>query len=171
MRVEQEFSKWDRRFFELCRLVASWSEDRRRKVGAVIVGPANQVISIGYNGLPRGISGEVEIRHRREDGEKYHWFEHAERNAIYSAARMGTSTENCRLYINLFPCADCVRGIIQSGIVEVNTFARPELGDNFDHSFDVAMTMLEEANIVLRIFPDREPTSSDLPPRTKESDL
>jgi len=158
MRAEHKMSKWDTRFFQLCHLTATWSEDRRRKVGAVIVGAANEVRAIGYNGLPRGVSGKVDERHSPEEREKYHWFEHAERNAIYNAARAGTSVQGCRLYVSLFPCADCARGIIQSGIVQVNTFDRPDKDDNFERSFEVALTMFEEAQIELRIFSEPRAT-------------
>ncbi|MCK1642370.1 dCMP deaminase [Bradyrhizobium sp. 157] len=145
--------KWDRRFFELCRLVATWSEDRSRKVGAVVVGPANDIRAIGFNGLPRKVDGNQQGRHSKQDGEKYYWFEHAERNAIYNAARSGISTEGCRMYSSLFPCADCVRGIIQSGIVELNTFQEPESDEFFRRSFEVARAMLKEAAVEIRIFP------------------
>lgn len=155
MRVESEMSKWDERLFQLCHLTAAWSEDRRTKVGAVIVGPANEVRAIGYNGLPRGVSGAIDLRYSPEDNEKYYWFEHAERNAIYNAARAGTSTDGCRLYVSLFPCSDCARGIIQSGIVQVNTFRRPDADKKSDHTFEVALTMFEEAHIELRLFSER----------------
>jgi dCMP deaminase len=145
--------KWDRRFFELCQLVATWSEDRSRKVGAVIVGPANDIRAIGFNGLPRRVSSNHDQRHSRQDGEKYYWFEHAERNAIYNAARSGIGTEGCRMYSSLFPCADCTRGIIQSGIIELNTFPTPEVDEVFHRSFEVAKAMLQEASVSLRLFP------------------
>ncbi|MCK1289381.1 MULTISPECIES: deaminase [unclassified Bradyrhizobium] len=144
--------KWDRRFFELSRLVATWSEDQSRKVGAVIVGPANDIRAIGFNGLPRLVSSEPEERHSRQGGEKYYWFEHAERNAIYNAARSGISTEGCRMYTSLFPCADCTRGIIQSGIVELNSFHAPDVDEVFQRSFEVAKIMLNEAGIAVRLF-------------------
>jgi dCMP deaminase len=156
MGAKHTMSRWDVRFFQLCYLIGTWSEDQRRKVGAVIAGPANEVRAIGYNGLPRGVNGEAELRHSREGGEKYYWFEHAERNAIYNAARAGIGTAGCRLYVSVFPCADCARGIIQSGIVQINTFRRPEEDVNFDRSFDVALTMFEEANIELRIFREHQ---------------
>ena len=110
---------------------------------------------MGITGFPRGVSSEIEDRHSPKEGEKYYWFEHAERNAIYNAARAGIGTAGCRLYVSLFPCSDCARGIIQSGIVQVNAFRRPKVDANFDHSFDVALTMLEEAQIELRIFSER----------------
>jgi dCMP deaminase len=146
--------KWDRRFFQLSRLVASWSEDESRKVGAVIVGPANDIRAIGFNGLPRHVKDDHQDRHSKQDGEKYYWFEHAERNAIYNAARSGISTEGCRMYTSLFPCADCTRGIIQSGITELNTFQAPEKDDFFTRSFEVARAMLKEASLKVRLFPD-----------------
>jgi dCMP deaminase len=152
MRTEVEMSKWDARFFQLCQVIATWSEDRRRKVGAVIVGSANEVRATGYNGLPRSVSGDGDLRHNSEDGEKYYWLEHAERNAIYNAARAGISTEGCRIYVSLFSCSDCARGIIQSGIVQVNTFPRPDADKTFDRSFDVALTMFEEARVEVRLF-------------------
>jgi dCMP deaminase len=145
-------NKWDRRFFDLGRLVSSWSEDRSRKVGAVIVGPANDLRAIGYNGLPRGVRSNVEERHDRTANEKYYWFEHAERNAIYNAARSGIATEGCRLYTTLFPCADCARAIIQSGIVELNSFSPPESEEIFGRSFEVARSMFSEAKLLVRLF-------------------
>jgi dCMP deaminase len=154
-------NKWDKRFFELCDLVASWSEDRSRKVGAVIVGAANDVRAIGFNGLPRGINGKIIERHSHREGEKYLWFEHAERNAVFNAARAGVHIEGCRIYTNLFPCADCVRAIIQCGIAEINTFERPADYPAFDRSFEVALEMLEEANVRVRIFPDERDKIGD----------
>lgn len=143
---------WDRRFFEMCALLGSWSEDRSRQVGCVIVGNANDVRALGFNGLPRGVNGGVDERHRRENGEKYYWFEHAERNAIYNAARVGTPIAGCRLYANLFPCAECVRAIIQSGIVSVHTYNPPQIDVTFSRSFEVATAMLEESGVELYVY-------------------
>lgn len=147
-----EMDKWDRRFFSVCDLVSSWSEERGRKVGAVIVGPANDIRSTGYNGLPRGINADVERRHQKSEGEKYFWFEHAERNAIYNAARSGTSIEGCTLYSSLFPCADCVRAIIQSGIAHLKTYSPPQSDPTFARSFEVSSEMLAEAGVRVSFF-------------------
>lgn len=150
-------NKWDQRFFQLCDVVASWSEDRSRKVGAVIVGPDNEVRSLGFNGLPRGISAEHDERHSRTEGEKYFWFEHAERNAIYNAARVGISVGGCRIYTSLFPCADCTRAIIQSGIIQLNTFSAPDADETFFRSFEVSIAMLSEAGLQIRHFSKARP--------------
>jgi dCMP deaminase len=145
-------STWDQRFFELVICISSWSEDRSRKVGAVIVGPDNEIRSTGYNGMPRGINSKFEARHSRDDGEKYFWFEHAERNAIYNAARIGVSLNGCRLYVSLFPCSDCARAIIQSGICQINTFEPPANEAVFGRSFEVSRDMFLEAGISVNYF-------------------
>jgi len=146
------YSTWDDRLFSLCRFIAGWSEDRSRKVGCVIIGTANEVRSIGFNGLPRGVM-DKDGRHSRESGEKYFWFEHAERNAIYNAARSGVSLSGCRMYCSHFPCADCARAIVQSGIAELLTFAPPERDQTFSRSYKIAEMILSEGGVKLRIFP------------------
>jgi dCMP deaminase len=100
-------------------------------VGSVIVGSGNEIRGTGYNGLPRKVSAHHEARHSRENGEKYLWFEHAERNAIYNMARTGVSTLGCRIYVDNFPCADCARAIIQSGLVQLNSFTPDVMDANF----------------------------------------
>ena len=145
---------WDGRFFQLCKLIASWSEDQSRKIGSVILGPAHDIRATGYNGLPRGVSANIFARHDKTDGEKYFWFEHAERNAIYNAARAGTSIEGCVLYSTLFPCADCARAIVQSGIITLNTFASPENDPTYARSFKVATELMSEGGVEVRVFAD-----------------
>ena len=146
-----EETLWTRRFLDLADLIASWSDDRDHHVGAVIVGAAHEVRAAGYNGLPRGVRGLDDARYDRASGEKFHWVEHAERNAIYNAARAGTSITGCTIYVNRFPCADCARAIIQSGIAHVNCPPRPENDGALDHSFLVAETLLAEAGVALTI--------------------
>lgn len=143
-------ASWDNRFISLCEFVAEWSEERGRKVGAVIVGQKNTILSIGYNGLPRGVSAIPDNRHSRENDEKYFWFEHAERNAIYNAARTGTSLENSRIYSSLFPCADCARAIVQSGIAELITRRPPVSEKHYGKSMDISSEIFNEASINIR---------------------
>jgi len=150
---------WTRRFMALCDTVANWSEDRDFHVGCVIVGPdGREVRATGYNGLPRGVSGEDPTRFDRASGEKFYWIEHAERNAIYNAARAGVSLEGCTAYVNRFPCADCGRALIQSGIARVVAPPIPEADGKLDHSFQVSMQMLKEAGVkVTEVQPDPAP--------------
>ena len=84
----------------------------------MIVGRDNEIVSTGYNSFPRGIDDNV--AERQERPEKYFWFEHAERNAIYNAARIGVSTKGCTMFLTCdIPCADCARGIINAGINKI----------------------------------------------------
>jgi len=136
----------------MCAVVGSWSEDQSRQIGCVIAGDANEVRAVGFNGLPRGVNASVEERHRREGGEKYHWFEHAERNAIYNAARVGVALAGCRMYVSLYPCADCARAIIQSGIISVHTFAPPTNDAVFFRSYEIAKRMMSEAGVKVILY-------------------
>ncbi|MEP3277705.1 MAG: deaminase [Stappiaceae bacterium] len=147
--MKSKQSKWDNRFFGLCDHIAEWSEDRDFQVGCVIVGPGCEIRSTGYNGLPRGVKDIDPSRFDRPSGEKFHWFEHAERNAIYNAARVGIDLAGCTLYVNRFPCADCGRSIIQSGITRLCCPPIPESDGALDYSFRVSATMLEEAGITV----------------------
>ena len=79
-------AKWDHRFIALARHLAEWSKDPTTKVGCVIVGPSNEVRALGYNGVPRNLR---DLPSRLSRPEKYQWIEHAERNAVYMAARTG----------------------------------------------------------------------------------
>ena len=103
-------------FIKLADVVAEKSKDRSTKVGVVVVGPDREIRSTGYNGFPRGINDDIDERHERPA--KYDWTEHAERNAVYNAARMGQSLKDCTMYFNWepCPCVDCARAIIQAGI-------------------------------------------------------
>jgi dCMP deaminase len=138
---------------ELCDHLATWSEDPSRKVGAVVVGKENCIISTGYNGLPRGIIADAEKHFDRTDGRKYHWLEHAERNAIFNAARNGISTDRTTIYCNLFPCSDCARAIIQSGISTLVTREVPKDEDRFAESMSISLEMLMESGVSVRFIP------------------
>ena len=107
--------KWNEYFRTLANVVKLKSKDANTQIGAVIVGVDNEIISTGYNSFPRGIDDTVSERQERP--EKYYWFVHAEQNAIYNAARIGVSTKGATMYLTCgMPCADCCKGIINSGI-------------------------------------------------------
>lgn len=102
---------------ELADHIASWSYDPRTKVGAVIVDEKNRVVSVGYNGFPRGVD---DAPHRYEDRSTKHLFvAHAERNAIDNAPLM---VDGCTLYVPLKPCVECAKSIIQKGISRVISY-------------------------------------------------
>lgn len=143
-------ANWKDRFIKLAFNIASWSKDRNRKVGAVIVDGDNRIVSQGYNGFPCGCNDEEESRHERPA--KYLYTEHAERNAIYTACRLGVSVEDCKIYITDFPCADCARAIIQSGVKYVIA-PKPD----FDHerwgeSWSASLEMFLETGIKVEYY-------------------
>ena len=139
---------WDSRFMNLARHIATWSKDRSRQVGCVIVGPDNEIRAYGFNGFPRGVDDDAEGRHARPA--KYKWTEHAERNAIYNAARIGTPLQGCRMYLPWFPCMDCARAVVQSGIAEL-ICERPDLSDpQWGGDFADVPLLLEEAEVRIR---------------------
>lgn len=147
MYFEQEL-KWHRRFLEIADSVSTWSKDQSRGVGCVIVGPNKEIRSTGYNGFPRNINDNIQARHERPL--KYKWTEHAERNAVYNAARMGVTVQECTMYSTLYPCADCARAIVQSGITQVITREPDWKNDRFAEDFKITKEMLAEAKIVVR---------------------
>jgi dCMP deaminase len=106
---------WTEYFLNIAEQVKLKSKDESTQIGAVIVGEDNEVLSTGYNSFPRGMDDSKQERQERP--EKYFWFEHAERNAIYNAARVGTALKNSTIYLTSgVPCMDCARGIVNSGI-------------------------------------------------------
>ena len=106
---------WVNYYKQLANTVKLKSKDKYTQIGAVIVGEDGEIVSTGYNSFPRGLDDSIELRQERP--EKYYWFEHAERNAIYNAARIGVSTKGTTMYLSCgLPCADCARGIINAGV-------------------------------------------------------
>lgn len=116
--MEKNNLTWDEYFMGLSKLSALRSKDPNTKVGACIVNQDFRIVGIGYNGFPMGCSDD-EFPWER-DGEfvdtKYPYVVHAEQNAILNAT---TSLKKCKIYVSLFPCHECVKHIIQSGIKEI----------------------------------------------------
>ncbi len=146
-------SDWDTYFMNIARSVSLRSKDRSTKVGCVLVGPENNIRSTGYNGFPRGINDDAEERHQRP--EKYFWTEHAERNAIYAAARSGTSTNGCRIYIPWYPCIDCARALVQAGIVEVVCIKPDTNTPKWGEEFIRSEILFKEANVNIRYYEEK----------------
>lgn len=117
MNPPKQIDSWDTFWMSMAYLVSMKSKDPSTKVGCVIVGEENNLLSMGYNGPPRGYNDkDPKIYHRPL---KYLIFEHGERNAIYNATRNGTALMGSTLYITWIPCSDCARAIIQTGIKHV----------------------------------------------------
>lgn len=111
--------KWDEYFMGIAILSAKRSKDPSTQVGACIVDSNNKVVSIGYNGMPRGVDDD-RIPWGHGDGldSKYLYVCHAEFNAILNT-RDGSALNGCRIYVTLFPCNECAKAIIQTGIKEI----------------------------------------------------
>jgi dCMP deaminase len=142
---------WDRYYLEICRVVAARSKDPNTQIGCVIVGPAHEIRSTGYNSLPRHIRDDVPERFERPT--KYLWMEHAERNAICNAARAGTATEACTIYVEIMPCMDCARAIVQAGIVQVVVSASRMAeysSEYYDQHFGIVEILFAEASVKVR---------------------
>ena len=113
----EDYINWDEYFMGVAMLAARRSKDPNTQVGACIVSQDNIIISTGYNGMPKGCSDD-EFPWEREGAEtKYPYVVHAELNAILNAN--GRDLRGSRLYVALFPCNECAKAIIQSGVKEV----------------------------------------------------
>lgn len=136
--------KWDCRFMEMARLVASWSKDPSSQVGAVIA-RGKFLVSVGFNGLPQGIADTAERLENREI--KYPIILHAEINAVLSARQ---DIRGCTLYVTPYmPCPQCAAVIVQAGVTRIvyapsdhERWGKPLLSE----------TMFREANIELSEF-------------------
>lgn len=139
--------KWHKRFLKVVNEVASWSKDRNSKMGSMIMTPDRIPRSYGYNGFPRNIDDDVDERHGRP--QKYKYFEHSERNAIYNCAREGTPTKGCYMYIAYAPCSDCARGIIQAGITKIfiPKDAKIDNTSKWEEDWKYSKEMLDEAGV------------------------
>lgn len=143
---------WDKTFLNLCDEIAQRSKDPSTKVGACIVAPDKTIVSMGYNGFPRGCNDDPEIYQDRDV--KYLRTIHAEVNAIITARRDLTG---CTLYVSpLHPCANCAAIIIQSGIKRV-VYTTPqssaEAASRWLQNFQVAVEMFDEAGIQVNVVP------------------
>lgn len=113
------YISWDEYFMGIAILSSSRSKDPGTQVGCCIVTPENKISSLGYNGFPRGCSDDEfpwEKNNKNELDNKYLYVCHAEINAILNS---NNQLKNNILYVTLFPCNECAKAIIQSGIKEV----------------------------------------------------
>jgi dCMP deaminase len=138
--------KWDLRFLELAKHISEWSRDPSTKVGAVAT-YERRVLATGYNGFPKGIA---DLPGRLLDrNEKLLRTVHAEANIVAQAAQHGVSLKNSTIYIWPFlPCSNCCTLMIQVGVRRV-VVPRTPIPDRWRASFDMSVSMLDEANVVL----------------------
>ena len=158
-----DYISWDEYFMGVAMLAARRSKDPNTQVGACIVSQDNIIISTGYNGMPKGCSDDLFPWERTGEETKYPYVVHAELNAILNAN--GRDLRGSKLYVALFPCNECAKAIIQSGVKEVIY-----LSDKYDgtpmnlaskrmlHAARVKQTKLRPSveNIVLDFVPEEE---------------
>lgn len=117
----KDYLTWDEYFIAIANLSSMRSKDPSTQVGACIVGHDNRILSIGYNGAPNGFD-DKKFPWDREGtvlNTKYAYVCHAEMNAILNYRGSRKDLENAKIYVDLFPCNECAKLIIQSGIKEI----------------------------------------------------
>ena len=112
-----DYISWNEYFMGVADLATKRSKDPNTQVGACIVDKNNIILSTGYNGLPYGCSDDEYTWERTGEDTKYKYVVHAELNAILNA--QGKDLKNARIFVDLFPCNECAKAIIQCGIKEV----------------------------------------------------
>lgn len=119
LKKRQNYISWDEYFMGVALLSASRSKDPNTQVGACIVNNKNKIVGAGYNGLPTGCNDDDFPWNKEGDylDTKYPFICHAELNAILN--NIGMDLKGCKIYTALFPCNECTKAIIQSGITEV----------------------------------------------------
>ncbi len=149
---------WDDYFLNMAYFVAKKSKDPSTKCGTVIVGQDNAVLTTGYNGLPR--RAEDGLPERDERPEKYFWYEHDARNAIYNAASLGVALKGSTAYTTGCPCMDCARALVQSGVVRVvwdkaHGFSTdPDRLSRWEESMKRSMMLFKESGVQVTIIED-----------------
>ncbi len=115
----EDYLSWDEYFMGIATLAAMRSKDPSTQVGACIVNQDKRIMSMGYNGMPRNCNDDEFPWGRDDDplNSKYLYVCHAEFNAILNCER--GNLRGCTVYVTLFPCNECAKAIIQSGITEV----------------------------------------------------
>ncbi len=142
-------TKWDFRYLELAKYIASWSKDPSTQTGAVIVGSDNHIVSVGFNGFPKGVNDDPE-RYANRDL-KYKMILHCERVAMLSAER---SVKGCTLYTWPFiSCSACAAMVIQSGITRCVAPPVPDhLKERWADDMALSTQMFAEAGVQVDIY-------------------
>jgi dCMP deaminase len=144
---------WTDYFINIAEQVKEKSKDINTKIGTVIVGKDKEILSTGYNSFPRGLNDELDERQERP--EKYFWFEHSERNAIYNAARIGVSLKESTAYLTSgLPCMDCARGLVQSGVVKIvcKEVCTTKNQGKWEEQQKRSLLMLSECGVVVEFY-------------------
>ena len=144
IKKREDYISWDEYFMGVAMLSGMRSKDPNSQVGACIVSNDNKILSMGYNGFPKGCSDDEFPWAREGDplDTKYLYVTHSELNAILNYR--GGSLEGAKLYVSLFPCNECAKAIIQAGIKTIVYDC-----DKYEHtpSFIASKRMLDAAGV------------------------
>lgn len=144
-----DHEKWDLRFLSLAKHISSWSKDPSTKVGAVIADEKHRVISLGYNGFPRGVPDNPDDYLNRD--EKLKRVLHAEQNALAFSHK--GDLEGCTIYTYpLFPCHRCALEVIQRGITRVVSVEYCPHDTRWGESCDLSKKLFKEASIEVVLY-------------------
>ena len=152
---------WDQRFIRIAQEVQSWSKDPSTKCGCVLV-KDRRILSTGYNGLPANLSDSLDRYQDREF--KLATIIHAEKNAIFNAAKNGSTTEGSTAYVTWPPCSQCASALIQAGVAKVvcpNPSTAPE---RWRANFLIANELLFEAGVTVLYFGDPDKCQTETAP-------
>jgi dCMP deaminase len=159
--TSQHLSHWDSRFLRIAHEVQSWSKDPSTKCGCVLVRD-RRIISTGYNGLPASLSDSLD-RYRDRDF-KLATIIHAEKNAIFNAAKNGASTEGATAYVTWPPCSQCASALVQAGVEKV-VCPDPKNGpERWVTNFLLANELLYEAGVKVLYYGDTDLCSTETAP-------
>jgi len=144
--MRKDYISWDQYFMGVAKLSSFRSKDPSTQVGACIINPDKRIVGIGYNGLPQGCNDEEYPWASEGDfvSTKYPYVVHAEANAILNAT---TNLKGSSIYVTLFPCNECAKLIIQSGIKEI-VFESNKYAESKEHQ--AAIKMLKSAGVEYR---------------------
>jgi dCMP deaminase len=147
LKKRNDYITWDEYFMGVALLSARRSKDPSTQVGACIVNTQNKIVGAGYNGLPMGCDDDEFPWEKQGEflNTKYPYICHAELNAILN--NIGMDLKGCKIYTALFPCNECSKAIIQSGIMEVIYLSDKYEGTDI---FRASKIMLDKAGIIYR---------------------
>lgn len=154
LQKRKNYISWDEYFMGVALLSARRSKDPSTQVGACIVNEKNKIVGAGYNGLPMGCDDDEFPWEKQGDflQTKYPYICHAELNAILN--NIGMELKGCKIYTALFPCNECAKAIIQSGITEVIFLSDKYEGTDI---FKASRIMLDKAGVQYRKVQTRLP--------------
>lgn len=137
--------KWNQRFLELAKTIGLWSKDPSTQVGSVLVDDEKNILSVGFNGFPRGVKDDINRYINRDL--KYKMICHAEANAVAAAARNGHSLKGAILYSTAMPCCQCTVLILQAGVKEIVFATNSDYETRWAADLKVSWEMCREVGV------------------------